>query len=174
MVYVQLKILFPFVTDPLLLVISTQWYCYFCPNHRRGPTRCLVAVFNAMTYWLATYQDFIWATVNNCGSSLIRWYILRWLSQFQRDALRGGDDYLQVSSKLENWRIRSYSSPIWVFALELVTSTTRLQQYSDFRGSRIPLPPIPSLPSSHPVILLHRVKLYFYSSFDRRTWILLC
>jgi hypothetical protein len=26
----------------LLLVASTQWYCYSCPNHRRGPTRCLV------------------------------------------------------------------------------------------------------------------------------------
>ena len=42
--------------DPLLLLVaSTQWYCYSCPNHWRGPTRYLVMAFDAMNYWLATY-----------------------------------------------------------------------------------------------------------------------
>ena len=45
-----LKILFPFSFDPLLLVSSTQWYCYSSSNYRRSPTRCLVMAFNAMNY----------------------------------------------------------------------------------------------------------------------------
>ena len=33
------QILFSNLSDLLFLVASTEWYCYSCPNHRRGPTR---------------------------------------------------------------------------------------------------------------------------------------
>jgi hypothetical protein len=36
-----LKKLFPFLSDSLFSVPSTQWYCYSCPNHQRCSTRCL-------------------------------------------------------------------------------------------------------------------------------------
>ena len=52
----------------------------------------------------------------------------------------------QADSRTE--RTRSYSFLISAIALELVTTTSRLQGNSDFREFKIPSPPIPNFPSS--------------------------
>ena len=60
---------------------------------------------------------------------------------------------------------RLYSLSILAIALGVVNTTSLLQGNSDIRGSRILSPPILNFLSSHPVLLLHTVKLYFQSSF---------
>ena len=74
----------------------------------------------------------------------------------------------QADSRTE--RTRSYSFLISAIALELVTTTSRLQGNSDFREFRIPSPPIPKFPSSCWRLRRNRISSPLLCRWTRLRW----